>query len=90
MGNKQNSESENFKENLIKKIRETWVLNDINFCFVIDTKEVHVICPRDASEETNLRTAISVSTDKKLIDADSFVFKMNDLNEEYFIRIAIV
>jgi len=72
-------------ENLIKKIRETWVLNDINFCFVIDTKEVHVICPRDASEETNLRTAISVSTDKKLIDADSFVFKMNDLNEEYFI-----
>jgi hypothetical protein len=72
-------------ENMIKSIREKWLLNDLNYCFVIDTKEVHVICPRDPSEETKLRTAISVAIDNKLIDADSSTFPMNDLSEEYFI-----
>jgi hypothetical protein len=72
-------------ENMIKKIRERWVLNDINMCFVIDSVDLYIVCPRDPNEEVHIRTAIAVSTDNKLIDADSSQFKMNPLNEEYFI-----
>jgi hypothetical protein len=72
-------------ENQIEQIRESWGINDINFCLVIDATETHIICPRDASEEISLRTAISVSTDNKLIDAEASLFKVNDLKEEYSI-----
>jgi hypothetical protein len=73
-------------ENMVKNVREKWFLNDLNYCFVIDNSDIHIICPRDPSEETKLRTAISVSTDKKLVDADISFFKSNDLKEEYFIN----
>ena len=70
----------------LKQIKYSWQLQDINFCFVIESvKDDFLICPREISEEISIRTAVSVATDTKLIDADKNLFEPNPDNKTYFI-----
>jgi hypothetical protein len=69
----------------LKKIKEVWNLQDINFCFVIDEKDTHVICPRDVSEEVNARKALAIATDMKMFDAETKQFLVFPNNKTFFI-----
>lgn len=69
----------------LKKIKDAWNLQDINFCFIIDEKDVHIICPRDVSEEVNARKALAIATDMKLHDANIQEFKGFPNNKTFYI-----
>lgn len=69
----------------LQLIRKTWDLQDINFCFVIDEKETHIICPRDVSEETLARKALSIAIDMKMYDAKIKEFAPFPNNKTFFI-----
>lgn len=69
----------------LKKIKEIWNLQDINFCFVIDEKDTHIICPRDISEEVSARKALAIATDMKMYDADAKEFSAFSNNKTFYI-----
>lgn len=69
----------------LKKMKEVWNLQDVNFCFIIDEKDTHVICPRDVSEEVNARKSLAVAVDMKLYDAESKVFGPFPNNKTFYI-----
>ncbi len=69
----------------LKKIKDVWKLQDINFCFVIDEKDSHIICPRDMSEEVNARKALAIAIDMNLYDARINLFLPFSNNKTFYI-----
>ena len=55
---------------VVSQLTNIWKMQDYNSCFVVEDKDIHIICPTDPAEELNLKTALSIQMDKTLYNAD--------------------
>jgi len=72
-----------------KDMKEQWLLQDTNSCYVITETDAHIICPTDNSEELNMKLALSVAIDKLYADTPISLVKPAPLDSEFKIVYAV-